>query len=89
MTYAPMFLSLLIQYLQEMLDDFFVHPSDKLVLLNIKVGLNSLSDVFIHRVPYGLRVESFFFSLGVVELANLAKQILRKQILQGLNAMQF
>lgn len=66
----------------------FAHPSDKLVLLNVKVGLNSLSDVFIHSVPYGLTVESFF-SLGVMESANLAKQILRKQILQGLNAMQF
>lgn len=59
---------------------FFVHPPDISVPLNLKVrvGLNSLSDVFIHIVPYGPTVGSLFFSLSVVESANPAKQIFRK-----------
>ena len=59
---------------------FFVHPADISVPLNLKVrvGLNCLSDVFIHIVPYGPTVGSFFFSLSVMESANPAKQILRK-----------
>lgn len=67
-----------------MLDVFFVHPTDISVPLNLKVrtGLNSQSDIFIHIVPYGPTVGSFFFSLSVMESANLAKQILRKRISQ-------
>lgn len=58
---------------------FFVHPTDISVPLNLKVrvGLNCLSDVFIHIIAYGHTVGSFF-SLSVTESANLAKQILRR-----------
>lgn len=59
---------------------FFVYPTDISVPLNlkVKVGLNCLSDVFIHITAYGRTVGSFFFSLSVTESANLAKQILRR-----------
>ena len=59
---------------------FFVHPTDISVPLNLKVrvGLNCLSDVFIHIIAYGHTVGSFFFSLSVMEAANLAEQILRR-----------
>jgi len=58
----------------------FVHQTDIAVPLNlqVKVGLNSPSDVFIHIVPYGPAVGAFVFSLSVMEPANLAKQILTK-----------